>query len=51
MTDDVAVSKADTIRRCLRRVGDEYRGDPGRLDGFTVRLVLALPEAPPASLS
>jgi hypothetical protein len=35
MPDDVAVNKADTIRRCLRRIAEEYRGEPGRLENFT----------------
>lgn len=34
MPDDVLANKADTIRRCLRRVTEEYRGEPLRLGDF-----------------
>lgn len=33
--DDVLLNKAGIIERCLRRVTEEYRGDPARLEIFT----------------
>lgn len=33
--DDVLLNKAGIIERCLRRVGEEYRGDPARLEILT----------------
>ena len=30
--DDVLLNKAGIIERCLRRVAEEYRDDPARLD-------------------
>jgi uncharacterized protein YutE (UPF0331/DUF86 family) len=33
--DDVLLNKAGIIERCLRRVAEEYRGDPARLEVFT----------------
>ena len=42
MPDDVALNKADTIRRCLRRIADEYRGDRGRLENFTIQDAVVL---------
>lgn len=33
--DDVVVNKAGIIERCLRRIGEEYSGDPDRLTDFT----------------
>lgn len=52
MRDDVAIAKADTIRRCLRRVAEEYRGDPARLTDFTVQdsIVLNLQRACEAAI-
>ena len=37
MPDDVGLNKLAIIERCLRRVAEEYRGDPGRLDNFTIQ--------------
>ena len=37
MIDDVALNKAAIIRRCLKRVEEEYQGDPLRLDDFTIQ--------------
>lgn len=37
MPDDIAIHKADTIRRCLRRIAEEFRDDPSRLESFTVQ--------------
>ncbi|MBM4154652.1 MAG: DUF86 domain-containing protein [Lentisphaerae bacterium] len=52
MPDDVTVNKADTIRRCLRRVTEEYRGDPARLKDFTIQdsIVLNLQRACEAAI-
>ena len=33
--DDVLLNKAAIIERCLRRIVEEYAGDPGRLTNFT----------------
>lgn len=33
--DDVLLNKAVIIERCLRRVDEEYAGDPARLRNFT----------------
>jgi len=33
--DDVLLNKAGIIERCLRRIAEEYAGDPGRLANFT----------------
>ena len=33
--DDVLLNKAGIIERCLRRVAEEYRDDPSRLEVFT----------------
>jgi len=33
--DDVLLNKAGIIERCLRRVREEYAGDPSRLRSFT----------------
>ena len=35
MTDDVTLDKAAIIDRCLKRVREEYQGDPARLDDFS----------------
>lgn len=37
MSDDISLNKAAIIRRCLDRIAEEYRGEPGRLDDFTVQ--------------
>ena len=37
MIDDIALNKAAIIRRCLARIDDEFRGDPARLDSFTIQ--------------
>lgn len=37
MIDDVALNKAAIIRRCLKRVNEEFRNDPHRLDDFTIQ--------------
>ena len=37
MIDDVALNKAAIIRRCLKRVDEEFQNDPGRLDDFTIQ--------------
>ena len=33
--DDLLLNKAAIIERCLRRIAEEYAGDPGRLANFT----------------
>lgn len=37
MPDDVSLNKLAIIERCLRRVAEEYRGDPTRLENFTIQ--------------
>lgn len=37
MPDDVSLNKLAVIERCLRRVAEEYRGDPTRLENFTIQ--------------
>jgi uncharacterized protein YutE (UPF0331/DUF86 family) len=37
MIDDIDLNKAAIIRRCLKRISEEYRDDPGRLDDFTIQ--------------
>ena len=37
MPDDVALNKLAIIERCLRRVAEEYQGQPSRLENFTVQ--------------
>ncbi len=33
--NDVLLNKAGIMERCLRRIAEEYAGDPGRLANFT----------------
>ena len=40
--DDVSLNKAAIIERCLRRVAEEYAGDPARLANFTYRDAIVL---------
>ena len=42
MSDDIALNKSEIIRRCLARVSEEYCGDPGRLDDFTIQDAVVL---------
>ena len=37
MPDDVSLNKLAIIERCHRRVAEEYRGDPSRLDNVTIQ--------------
>ena len=37
MPDDVALNKLAIIERCLRRVAEEYQGQPARLENVTVQ--------------
>jgi uncharacterized protein YutE (UPF0331/DUF86 family) len=37
MIDDIDINKAAIIRRCLKRISEEYRGDPARLEDFTIQ--------------
>lgn len=37
MPDDVSLNKLAIIDRCLRRVAEEYQGDPARLENFTIQ--------------
>lgn len=37
MIDDIDLNKAAIIRRCLKRIAEEYRDDPRRLDDFTIQ--------------
>ncbi len=42
MPSDVILNKAAAIERALKRVAEEYRGDPGRLDDPTVQDAILL---------
>jgi len=50
--DDIAINKAEVIRRCLTRVAEEYRGDASRLENFTIQdsIILNLLRACEASI-
>jgi uncharacterized protein YutE (UPF0331/DUF86 family) len=50
--DDVAINKAEIIRRCLARIDEEFRGDPSRLEDFTIQdsVILNLLRACEASI-
>jgi uncharacterized protein YutE (UPF0331/DUF86 family) len=37
MTDDVSINKTSIIRRCLKRIEDELKSDPQRLEDFTTQ--------------
>jgi uncharacterized protein YutE (UPF0331/DUF86 family) len=37
MIDDIALNKTAIIRRCIKRIEEEFRGDPARLDDFTIQ--------------
>lgn len=37
MIDDIDLNKAAIIRRCFKRISEEYRGNPSRLDDFTIQ--------------
>ena len=52
MIDDIDLNKAAIIRRCLKRISEEYRGNPSRLDDFTIQdsIVLNLLRACEASI-
>jgi uncharacterized protein YutE (UPF0331/DUF86 family) len=52
MNDDISRNKEQIIRRCLRRIEEEFRGDSARLDNFTVQdsIVLNLLRACEASI-
>ena len=50
--DDIAINKAEVIRRCLVRIAEEFRGDPSRLANFTIQdsVILNLLRACEASI-
>jgi uncharacterized protein YutE (UPF0331/DUF86 family) len=50
--DDIAINKAEVIRRCLARIAEEYRGDASRLRNFTTQdsVILNLLRACEASI-
>jgi uncharacterized protein YutE (UPF0331/DUF86 family) len=50
--DDIAINKAEAIRRCLGRIAEEYRGDGSRLRNFTTQdsVILNLLRACEASI-
>ena len=52
MIDDIDLNKAAIIRRCLKRISEEYRGNPSRLDDFTIQdsIVLTLLRACEAAI-
>jgi uncharacterized protein YutE (UPF0331/DUF86 family) len=52
MIDDIGLNKAAIIRRCLKRIAEEYQDDPSRLEDFTIQdsVVLNLLRACEASI-
>jgi uncharacterized protein YutE (UPF0331/DUF86 family) len=52
VTDDVLLNKVAVIERCLKRLREEFRGDPSRLENQTVEdaIVLNLQRACEASI-
>lgn len=42
MADDVVLNKVATVERCLRRVREEFRDEPPRLDDQTVQDAVVL---------
>ena len=42
MRDDVVVNKVAVIERCLRRVAEDYHGQPKRLENLTVQDAIVL---------
>lgn len=40
--DDVLINKSAIIRRCLRRIHEEYQGERKRLDNFTIQDAIVL---------
>jgi len=52
MIDDIDLNKAAIIRRCLKRIAEEYQNDPRRLKDFTTQdaIVLNLLRACEASI-
>ncbi len=52
MIDDIFIHKSETIRRCLARVAEEYRGDPSVLENWTVQdsIILNLQRACEAAI-
>jgi uncharacterized protein YutE (UPF0331/DUF86 family) len=40
--NDVLLNKAGIIERCLRRIAEDYAGDPGRLANFTYQDAIVL---------
>jgi uncharacterized protein YutE (UPF0331/DUF86 family) len=52
MIDDIVLNKSAIIRRCLKRITDEFQGDPRRLEDFTIQdsVVLNLLRACEASI-
>lgn len=42
MIDDIDLNKAAIIRRCLKRIEEEYRDDPRHLENFTTQDAIVL---------
>jgi uncharacterized protein YutE (UPF0331/DUF86 family) len=42
MRDDVVLNKLAVIERCLRRVAEDYRNEPVRLENFTIQDAIIL---------
>lgn len=42
MIDDVYLNKSAIIRRCLKRIQEEFRDDPARLENFTIQDAIVL---------
>ncbi len=42
MIDDVYLNKSAIIRRCLKRIQEEFRDDPATLENFTIQDAIVL---------
>lgn len=52
MHDDIIVNKIEIIRRCIKRIKEEYNGDKTRLKNFTIQdsIILNLQRACEAAI-
>ncbi|MEX2414784.1 MAG: DUF86 domain-containing protein [Paenibacillaceae bacterium] len=52
MTGDVIINKMETIKRCIKRIREEYDGDPTNLNNYTKQdsIILNLQRACEASI-
>jgi uncharacterized protein YutE (UPF0331/DUF86 family) len=52
MNDDIVINKQAIVERCLRRIDEEFRAEPGRLENHTIQdsVVLNLQRACEATI-